>query len=105
MLCPLEKQSSIRQVLECSCFSHGGAARRHPRFRLFRDRLSSDAGLLAAYCEVKRRIISDGVTDTDEYAVRKRQIVHQILGADHQLKKQPNKSVDETFSRLSSFGE
>ena len=56
------------------------------RFRLFRDRLSKDAGLVAAYCEVKRSIISDGVTDTDEYAVRKRQIVHQILGPDHQLK-------------------
>ena len=69
------------------------------RFRLFRDRLSSDAGLVAAYCEVKRRIISDGVTDTDEYAVRKRQIIQQILGVDHKLKTQPNKIAEETFSR------
>ena len=56
------------------------------RFRTFRDRLSADPSLVAGYCELKRRIIEDGVIDTDEYAVRKRQIIHQILGADHQLK-------------------
>ena len=56
------------------------------RFRLFRDRLSADPALVAVYCEVKRSIIEDGVIDTDEYAVRKRQIVHRILGTDHQLK-------------------
>ncbi len=56
------------------------------RFRLFRDRLSSDPSLVGEYCEVKRRIIEDGVIDTDEYAVRKRQTIHRILGAEHQLK-------------------
>ena len=35
------------------------------RFRVFRDRLSADPSLVAAYCEVKRQIIEDGVIDTD----------------------------------------
>ena len=38
------------------------------RFRIFRDRLSSDNELLSAYIAEKRRIISEGITDTDDYA-------------------------------------
>ncbi len=50
------------------------------RFRIFRDRLRDDEEIRAKYVEVKRSIIARGITDTDEYAVLKRPIIHEILG-------------------------
>jgi GrpB-like predicted nucleotidyltransferase (UPF0157 family) len=55
------------------------------RFRDFRDLLSRRPDLIAEYCRLKREILSTGVTDTDEYAVRKRPFVHKVLGAKHAL--------------------
>jgi GrpB-like predicted nucleotidyltransferase (UPF0157 family) len=55
------------------------------RFREFRDLLSVRPDLVAEYCRVKREILSNGVTDTDEYAVRKRPFMHKALGASHTL--------------------
>ncbi len=49
------------------------------RFRIFRDRLRDDEELRSKYVEVKRSIIARGITDTDEYAVLKRPIIHEIL--------------------------
>jgi GrpB-like predicted nucleotidyltransferase (UPF0157 family) len=53
------------------------------RFRIFRDRLCEDAELLADYIAVKKRIIEEGVTDTDDYAVMKQSIIRRILGDDY----------------------
>ena len=50
------------------------------RFRIFRDRLCDDKGLLADYIKIKERIVSEGVTDTDKYAVMKQAIIKTILG-------------------------
>ena len=50
------------------------------RFRIFRDRLRDDEEIRAKYIEVKRSIIARGITDTDEYTVLKRSIIHEILG-------------------------
>jgi GrpB-like predicted nucleotidyltransferase (UPF0157 family) len=55
------------------------------RFREFRDLLSSRPDLIAEYCRLKRQILSAGITDTDEYAVRKRPFMHAALGARHTL--------------------
>jgi GrpB-like predicted nucleotidyltransferase (UPF0157 family) len=57
------------------------------RFREFRDRLAADSRLVAEYCSTKRRIIEEGVQDTDEYAVKKRSVIHKILGRAHALRK------------------
>ena len=48
-------------------------------FRLFRDRLRSDPGLLQRYVDEKRRIIEGGTTDSVEYAQRKGDFVRQAL--------------------------
>ena len=48
-------------------------------FRLFRDRLRSDPGLLRRYVDRKRRIIEGGTTDSVEYAQRKGDFVRQAL--------------------------
>ncbi len=56
------------------------------RFRTFRDRLTSNEGLMREYCEIKKNIIRDGILDTDDYAVGKREIIHRILGKDQELK-------------------
>jgi GrpB-like predicted nucleotidyltransferase (UPF0157 family) len=56
------------------------------RFREFRDLLSSRPDLVAEYSRLKSQILSAGVTDTDEYAVRKRPFMHEALGARHALK-------------------
>jgi GrpB-like predicted nucleotidyltransferase (UPF0157 family) len=56
------------------------------RFRLFKERLMTDARLLDEYCECKKRIILNGVSDTDEYAVQKRPFLHKALGREHALK-------------------
>jgi GrpB-like predicted nucleotidyltransferase (UPF0157 family) len=56
------------------------------RFREFRDLLSHRPDLVAEYCRRKIQILSDGVTDTDEYAVRKRPFMHEALGEKYALK-------------------
>jgi GrpB-like predicted nucleotidyltransferase (UPF0157 family) len=56
------------------------------RFREFRDRLRQEPRLAAKYCATKRRIVSEGVIDTDEYAAQKRSVIHEILGDAHTLK-------------------
>jgi GrpB-like predicted nucleotidyltransferase (UPF0157 family) len=55
------------------------------RFRLFQERLSSSPALLINYIKQKKRIIGEGILDTDVYARLKRPIIHEILGADHKL--------------------
>lgn len=50
------------------------------RFRLFRDRLRQDGDLLAKYVAVKRKAIEDGITDTDDYVVRKIAVINEVLG-------------------------
>ena len=55
------------------------------RFRLFRERLSSSPALLNNYIAEKKRIIGEGVQDTDAYARLKRPIIHEVLGAEHKL--------------------
>jgi GrpB-like predicted nucleotidyltransferase (UPF0157 family) len=57
------------------------------RFRDFKAFMIGNPPLLAEYCRTKRQIIRDGVTDTNEYAVRKRPFMRQVLGAAHPLKK------------------
>ena len=56
------------------------------RFRIFRDRLDSDAELLSAYIAEKKRIISEGITDTDDYAEMKQSIIQRILVSDYDEK-------------------
>jgi GrpB-like predicted nucleotidyltransferase (UPF0157 family) len=56
------------------------------RFREFRDLLSSRPDLVAEYSRLKGQIVSAGVKDTDEYAVRKRPFMQEALGARHTLK-------------------
>ncbi len=46
--------------------------------RAFRDRLRSDAALLATYVERKRQIIAAGVTDAVEYSYRKGEFISAI---------------------------
>lgn len=53
------------------------------RFRSFRDRLDSDSELLSAYIAEKKRIISEGITDTDDYAELKQTTIKRILGSDY----------------------
>jgi GrpB-like predicted nucleotidyltransferase (UPF0157 family) len=55
------------------------------RFRIFRERLRADPDLVARYAAEKKAIVEVGIADTDEYAVRKRPIIHEILGDDHTL--------------------
>jgi GrpB-like predicted nucleotidyltransferase (UPF0157 family) len=57
------------------------------RFRMFKDQLMHSPDLLAEYCACKRQIVMDGVTDTDDYAVRKRPFFHKALGSEYVLKK------------------
>jgi len=54
------------------------------RFRIFRDRLAGDTELLSAYIDEKKRIISEGITDTDDYAEMKQSIIQRILGTDYE---------------------
>ena len=56
------------------------------RFRIFRDRLCNDSELLSAYIAEKKRIILEGIVDTDEYAEMKRSIIQRILGDDYDEK-------------------
>jgi len=53
------------------------------RFRIFRDRLKNDPGLFNEYVEIKRRIIDEGVIDSDEYVERKRAVIEKILGKEY----------------------
>lgn len=53
------------------------------RFQLFKERLKGDPGLLNEYCRCKKKIVSDGVTDTDEYAALKRPFFHKVLGNEY----------------------
>jgi GrpB-like predicted nucleotidyltransferase (UPF0157 family) len=55
------------------------------RFRDFRQTLSSSPALVEAYVTLKHEILADGVTDTDEYSVRKRPFMRQVLGDLHHL--------------------
>jgi GrpB-like predicted nucleotidyltransferase (UPF0157 family) len=55
------------------------------RFRAFRDLLSRTPELVASYCSLKRSIIGLGVTDTDDYAVQKRDFFRTALGRQHEL--------------------
>jgi GrpB-like predicted nucleotidyltransferase (UPF0157 family) len=52
------------------------------RFLRFRDRLRASPGLLAKYVAVKHEAIASGVTDTDDYVVRKLDVIKEILGED-----------------------
>ena len=52
------------------------------RFRIFRDRLRCAPDLLAEYVAVKKAILSEGVVDTDDYAIRKKDVIERILGDD-----------------------
>lgn len=56
------------------------------RFLIFRDRLRNNADLLSYYTAEKKRIISEGVTDTDDYAEMKHSIIQRILGNDYDEK-------------------
>ena len=56
------------------------------RFRMFRDRLDSDTQLLSEYIAEKKRIISEGIIDTDDYAEMKQSIIKRILGSDYDEK-------------------
>jgi GrpB-like predicted nucleotidyltransferase (UPF0157 family) len=47
--------------------------------RWFPEMLKADAGLLAEYVEVKRRILAAGVSDSVEYCVRKGAFVEGVL--------------------------
>jgi GrpB-like predicted nucleotidyltransferase (UPF0157 family) len=58
------------------------------RFRQFRNLLGGRPDLVAEYSRVKREILSAGVRDTDEYAVRKRPFMREALGAGHALKRE-----------------
>jgi GrpB-like predicted nucleotidyltransferase (UPF0157 family) len=55
------------------------------RFRVFRDLLCRRPDLVTEYCAIKRQILASGVTDTDDYKVKKRPFMHKALGADHAL--------------------
>jgi len=52
------------------------------RFRIFRDRLAADPRLREMYVAEKKRIIAEGVLDTDDYALQKQAIILRILGSD-----------------------
>src|SRR5271165_192672 len=56
------------------------------RFRVFNERLVKNPAFVTEYCELKRRIVLDGIVDTDEYAVRKRSFMHKVLRADRFLR-------------------
>jgi len=56
------------------------------RFPIFRDRLASNTELLSAYITEKKRIISEGVLDTDDYAEMKQSIIRLILGSEYDEK-------------------
>ncbi|MFP4054252.1 MAG: GrpB family protein [Phycisphaerae bacterium] len=55
------------------------------RFRIFRDRLAAQPELMRRYCDVKRRIIAQGVTDSDRYRRAKQAVIEEILGEDLKL--------------------
>jgi GrpB-like predicted nucleotidyltransferase (UPF0157 family) len=48
-------------------------------WRLFRDRLRTDAGLMADYVACKRRIIASNVTDTYDYTMEKGEFIKAYL--------------------------
>jgi len=56
------------------------------RFRIFRDRLCNDSELRSTYIAEKKRIILEGVTDTDDYVEMKQSIIQRILGDDYDEK-------------------
>jgi GrpB-like predicted nucleotidyltransferase (UPF0157 family) len=49
------------------------------RFRMFKERLLQDPSLLREYCACKRQILAEGITDTDDYAVRKWPFIRKVL--------------------------
>jgi GrpB-like predicted nucleotidyltransferase (UPF0157 family) len=55
------------------------------RFREFKHVLGSSAELVVEYCQLKRLILASGITDTDDYAVRKRSFFRRALGVAHAL--------------------
>lgn len=61
------------------------------RFRIFRDRLRSNPDLLTAYVEVKKKIIDEGITNSDDYVEMKRSIIERILGDDYSEKRTTEK--------------
>jgi GrpB-like predicted nucleotidyltransferase (UPF0157 family) len=56
------------------------------RFRTFKERLMQHPELLTQYCAYKRQIVTEGIMNTDDYAVLKRPFIHQALGDDYVLK-------------------
>ena len=56
------------------------------RYRMFKERLMQNPDLLREYCACKRKILTEGVTDTDDYAVRKRPFIHKALGQEYALR-------------------
>jgi GrpB-like predicted nucleotidyltransferase (UPF0157 family) len=57
------------------------------RFRMFKERLMKNPGLIKEYCACKQQIVTEGIRNTDDYAVRKRLFIHKALGREHVLKK------------------
>ncbi len=55
------------------------------RFRDFRHLMSNNPELVARYGELKRSIVDSGITDTDDYAVQKREFFRTALGSGHKL--------------------
>jgi GrpB-like predicted nucleotidyltransferase (UPF0157 family) len=47
--------------------------------RAFRDRLRADAGLVASYVAAKKAILTGGITNSAEYAIRKGEFVTAAL--------------------------
>ena len=64
------------------CYVHAIPENSHEvaRFRTFRERLREDSALLEQYVAVKRAAIDAGVSDTDDYVVRKIAVIKEILG-------------------------
>ena len=54
------------------------------RFRIFRDRLRANASLRERYVAVKQAVVTEGVTNADEYIARKQTIIREILGRDYE---------------------
>jgi GrpB-like predicted nucleotidyltransferase (UPF0157 family) len=55
------------------------------RFREFKSLLDASPNLVESYCQLKRLILTEGITDTDDYAVRKRAFFRSALGVGHAL--------------------
>jgi GrpB-like predicted nucleotidyltransferase (UPF0157 family) len=74
-----------------------GASDEVRRYRVFKERLMQNPDRLWEYCACKRQIVTEGVRDTDDYAVRKRPFIHKALGQEYGLREQrPDQLPDPT---------